>query len=60
MPEAKTEAEKRNAKRQIEIPPGRYGATDGCPCIDLYALADELYKLMKADLRLERERLGRR
>ena len=60
MPKTETDAEKKTVKRKIDIPPGRYGATDGCPCIDLYALADEIYKLMKADLRLERERLGRR
>lgn len=60
MPENKSDADKRNAKRKIDIPPGRYGATDDCPCIDMYALADEIYKLMKQDLRLERERLGRR
>ena len=60
MPENKTDADKLNAKRNIVIPPGRYGATDNCPCIDLYALADEIYQLMKQDLRLERERLGRR
>jgi hypothetical protein len=60
MPEAKTDAEKKNIKRKIDLPPGRYGNTDACPCIDMYALADAIYDLMKHDLRLERERLGRR
>jgi len=60
MPENATEPEIRNARRKIDLPPGRTGNTEDCPCIDLYALADEIYKLMKKDLRLERERLGRR
>ena len=42
------------------IPPGRYGNTAECPCVDLYQLADILYKMMKKDLRLEQERLGPR
>ena len=60
MPETKTDAQTNNLKRKIDLPPGRRGNTDDCPCIDLYALADEIYKLMKKDLRLERERLARR
>ncbi len=60
MPESNNVAEDKNAKRKIDLPPGRYGNTDDCPCIDLYALADAIYKLMKQDLRLERERTGRR
>jgi hypothetical protein len=59
MPKAKTNAEEKEVRQKIEIPPGRYGNTEGCPCIDMYALAEEIYKLMKRDLRLERERLGR-
>ena len=59
MPKAKTNTEEEAARKKVEIPPGRYGNTEGCPCIDIYALAEEIYKLMKRDLRLERERLGR-
>lgn len=59
MPEATTDAEKKNVKRKIDLPPGRYGNTDNCPCIDLYALAEAIYDLMKQDLQMERERLGR-
>jgi hypothetical protein len=60
MPESKTDAEMKTAKAKVDLPPGRYGNTEDCPCIDMYALADEIYKLMKKDLRRERERLGRR
>lgn len=60
MPKAKTDSEKKVIHRDIVIPPGRFGATESCPCIDMYALAEEIYKLMKRDLLLERERLGRR
>ena len=60
MPEVKKAAETKKILPKIDLPPGRYGNTEGCPCIDMYALADEIYRLMKQDLRVERERLGRR
>ncbi len=41
------------------IPPGRHGNTADCPSVDVYELADILYKMIKKDLRLEQERLGR-
>ncbi len=60
MPERLTDSDTQAPKGKIDLPPGRYGNTEACPCIDLYAVAEAVYKLMKKDLRLERERLGRR
>jgi hypothetical protein len=62
MPTAQTEQNKiqKEIRKKVDLPPGRHGNTDNCPCIDLYALADAIYVLMKQDLRLERERMGRR
>ncbi len=62
MPVAQVEkkAIQKELRQKVDLPPGRHGNTDNCPCIDLYALADAVYVLMKKDLRLERERLGRR
>lgn len=62
MPTAQVEKNKiqKEIREKIGLPPGRLDNTDNCPCIDLYALAEAVYGLMKKELRLEQERLGRR
>jgi hypothetical protein len=49
-----------NQPSEVKPPTETPAASQGRPAVDLRALAEKIYALLKEELRLERDRLGRR